>query len=184
MDVEMATVESAIDAERQLSSQMSTDSIQKDVPPVIVWIGPALLCALAYAMYNIFIKKGSASIHPVLGGVILQVVAAIFGTVLLGCILIQQYHVDNENSDGLYYDAAGVRWSIFAGIAVGLAEMLSFFVSSQGVQGKERDLAVCLCISSSSAPYAICIIHQQQCKRSQSSLAEVSCSDVLLVSFS
>ena len=37
-------------------------------PPLLVWIWPALLCALAYALYNIFIKKGSASIHPILGG--------------------------------------------------------------------------------------------------------------------
>jgi hypothetical protein len=42
-------------------------------PPLIKWIFPALLCALSYALYNIFIKKGSYSIHPILGGVILQV---------------------------------------------------------------------------------------------------------------
>lgn len=42
-------------------------------PPLIKWIFPALLCALSYALYNIFIKKGSHSIHPIVGGVILQV---------------------------------------------------------------------------------------------------------------
>lgn len=44
----------------------------EESPPLIIWIGPALACALAYALYNIFIKKGSASINPVLGGVVLQ----------------------------------------------------------------------------------------------------------------
>jgi hypothetical protein len=43
-------------------------------PPISQWLVPALVCALAYAMYNILIKKGSTSIHPILGGV-------------LGCVL-------------------------------------------------------------------------------------------------
>lgn len=36
--------------------------------PPMYWILIALICASAYAFYNIFIKKGSASISPVLGG--------------------------------------------------------------------------------------------------------------------
>ena len=38
-----------------------------DGPPAY-WVIIGLACALAYAIYNIFIKKGSASINPVLGG--------------------------------------------------------------------------------------------------------------------
>lgn len=53
------------------------------IPPLAVWIVPALCCALAYALYNIFIKKGSSHINPVLGGVILQLVAAVLGCCLL-----------------------------------------------------------------------------------------------------
>ena len=53
------------------------------IPPLAVWIVPALCCALAYALYNIFIKKGSSHINPVLGGVILQLVAAALGCGLL-----------------------------------------------------------------------------------------------------
>lgn len=36
--------------------------------PPSYWVTVALVCANAYAFYNIFIKKGSASINPILGG--------------------------------------------------------------------------------------------------------------------
>jgi transporter family protein len=101
-------------------------------PPLAVWIIPALLCAMAYAFYNIFIKKGSASIHPVLGGVILQFVAAILGVFLISFIIIRDGGIEELN-----YDWHGIQWSICAGIAVGLAEMISFFVSSLGVQAMQ-----------------------------------------------
>lgn len=100
-------------------------------PPLLVWIWPALLCALAYALYNIFIKKGSASIHPILGGVILQIVAAFLGTLLLIFIVVQ------DGMDTLEFDRSGINWSILAGIAVGSAEMLSFFVMGMGVQATQ-----------------------------------------------
>jgi transporter family protein len=104
--------------------------ISLESPPLVAWIMPALACALAYALYNIFIKKGSASIHPILGGVILQFVAAILGAALLGTLL-----VSGEVSPGtIHYDRYGIFWSVCAGFAVGTAEMLSFFVSSLGVQ--------------------------------------------------
>jgi bacterial/archaeal transporter family protein len=93
-------------------------------PPLIIWIGPALLCACAYALYNIFIKKGSASINPILGGVILQFVAAIFGSLLLVGLSIYENGISYLNFDG-----AGLFWSCMAGLAVGSAEMLSFVVS-------------------------------------------------------
>jgi transporter family protein len=101
-------------------------------PPLAVWIIPALLCALSYAFYNIFIKKGSASIHPVLGGVVLQLVAAVLGMLLLSFIVIR-----DGGTEDLNYDWNGIQWSVCAGIAVGLAEMISFFVSSLGVQAMQ-----------------------------------------------
>ena len=58
----------------------------EEPPELCHWIVSALLCALAYALYNIFIKKGSASIHPILGGVILQFAAAIIGLVI--CLVL------------------------------------------------------------------------------------------------
>jgi drug/metabolite transporter (DMT)-like permease len=95
-------------------------------PPLSTWIVPALCCAAAYAFYNIFIKKGSASINPILGGVILQFVAAFFGSLLLLLITIQK-----GGTSYLNYDTMGVVWSCLAGVAVGAAEMLSFCVSGK-----------------------------------------------------
>jgi transporter family protein len=95
-------------------------------PKLTTWIGPALSSALSYALYNIFIKLGSASIHPVLGGVILQFVAASLGSCLLGA-----------SRDKLTFDSKGVLWSVCAGIFVGLAEILSFQVSGMGVEASK-----------------------------------------------
>lgn len=95
-------------------------------PPLSTWIVPALCCAAAYAFYNIFIKKGSASINPILGGVILQFVAAFFGSLLLLLITIYE-----GGTSYLNYDTKGVIWSCLAGFAVGAAEMLSFCVSGK-----------------------------------------------------
>lgn len=100
-------------------------------PPLIIWIWPALLCALCYALYNIFIKKGSASIHPVLGGVILQIVAAFLGFFLLLAIVLR------DGLETLQFDQSGIYWSIVAGMAVGAAEMISFFVMGMGVQAMQ-----------------------------------------------
>jgi hypothetical protein len=94
-------------------------------PPLIVWIFPALSCAAAYAFYNIFIKKGSFTIHPILGGVILQFVAAILGSILLAAIIYK------GDVGEIHYDRAGLFWSCCAGLAVGTAEMLSFCVSGK-----------------------------------------------------
>ena len=48
--------------------------LEQTLPPkLIVWIIPALVCAAAYAFYNVLIKKGSALVHPILGGVILSI---------------------------------------------------------------------------------------------------------------
>jgi transporter family protein len=128
-------------------------------PALAAWIGPALMCGFAYgtsrlsshvwqcsglsstlfascvslsfyftALYNIFIKLGSYSINPVLGGVVLQFVAALLGIILL--TYTQLFHREEK----LHYDREGIVWSICAGAAVGVAEMLSFFVSGMGVQ--------------------------------------------------
>ena len=114
---------------------VSLDSIASDAsvsPPLVVWIGPALICAFCYALYNIFIKKGSASINPILGGVVLQFVAAFCGSLLLGFILWK-----DGGSDTLQCDNEGIMWAIFAGVAVGAAEILSFIVSGMGVQSMQ-----------------------------------------------
>lgn len=118
-----------VEGASSLESEMSFEA--PIAPPFAVWITPALLCALAYALYNIFIKKGSNSIHPVLGGVILQIVAALLGSLLLIMIVFR------DGSDTLQFDQTGINWSIAAGVAVGAAEMLSFFVMGMGVQAMQ-----------------------------------------------
>mmetsp|Transcript_17483 Transcript_17483/g.24114 ORF Transcript_17483/g.24114 Transcript_17483/m.24114 type:complete len:192 (-) Transcript_17483:612-1187(-) len=100
-------------------------------PPLLVWIGPALVCAFAYALYNIFVKKSSDSIHPILGGVVLQFVAALFGSLLLLVIVVK------EGMDDVHYDRSGILWSVLAGLAVGAAEMLSFLVMGMGAQAMQ-----------------------------------------------
>jgi transporter family protein len=104
---------------------------EEESPAFLLWIGPALICAMMYALYNIFIKKGSASIHPILGGVILQFIAALFGSILLGIL------VAKDGADEMNYDMEGIKWSILAGGAVGAAEILSFIVSGMGVQAMQ-----------------------------------------------
>jgi transporter family protein len=131
-------------------SMTMTDDSFGDVssPPVMLWIGPALICALFYALYNIFIKKGSASIHPVLGGVILQFVAAILGSCLLTVLVLTEQakhssNLDDDDNTGMDiaamfpWDREGVQWAICAGVAVGGAEILSFVVSGMGVQAMQ-----------------------------------------------
>lgn len=61
-------------------------------------------------------------------GVILQFVAALLGVVLLASLMLSA-----DKSFKLHYDRNGLIWSVAAGLAVGLAEMLSFYVSGLGV---------------------------------------------------
>jgi len=63
------------------------------------------------------------------GGVILQFVAAIFGSLLLGLVMLQ--------GKELKFDSFGILWACMAGIAVGTAEMLSFVVSGMGVPASQ-----------------------------------------------
>jgi transporter family protein len=102
------------------------------VPPLRLWIWPALVCAFSYALYNIFIKKASASIDPMLGGVLLQIVAA-----LLGTLLLVGKRATAQSTGSIPTQADGVKWAILAGIAVGVAEILSFMISSMGVQAMQ-----------------------------------------------
>lgn len=66
----------------------------------------------ADALYNIFIKKGSAYIHPILGGVILQFVAAFLGAALLAGIIAFP-----GDSTKIHIETPGIGWSIGAGVS-------------------------------------------------------------------
>jgi len=98
--------------------------------PVELWIIPATCCALSYALYNISIKKASNGINPILGGVILQAVAALSGLM----IYIGERSLKSESDElELETTSSGLVWSVAAGIFVGLAEILSFLVNGKGV---------------------------------------------------
>lgn len=105
------------------------DEAKHDIgpPPLTKWIWVALACAGCYALYNISIKKGSSSINPIMGGVILQFVAALLGTLLLSIMILRGMGSE------IHYDKKGLLWSVGAGLWVGTAEMVSFVVSGMGV---------------------------------------------------
>lgn len=92
-------------------------------PPLRRWIFPALSSALSYALYNLSIKMAGSGISPMLGGVILQVVAAFLGSILL---------VFHSRNTVITMTRHGILYSIFAGLFVGAAEILSFQVSATG----------------------------------------------------
>ena len=89
------------------------------------WIFLAVLTAIFYGAYNVFIKIGAGHINQIVGAVILQVVAALLGGVILLILKL--------TNSPLEISAKGVRFAVLAGIMVGLAEITSFFVFSKGV---------------------------------------------------
>lgn len=104
-------------------------------PALSVWAGPAFACALSYALYNLFIKKASASMDPILGGVLLQIVAASLGAALLA---VQRARATAP----LEISKLGIKWAIAAGAAVGAAEILSFIISGLGVPASKSIPAI------------------------------------------
>ena len=72
---------------------------------------------------------------PILGGVLLQIVAASLGAVLLA---VQQARATAP----LEISKLGVRWAIAAGAAVGAAEILSFIISGLGVPASKSIPAI------------------------------------------
>ena len=104
-----------------------------EFPPVTRWIFPALISSFAFALYNLSIKKASNfSIDPMLGGALLQFVAAIFGGLLY---FIRQVVFRSSSTATLFPSTprGGVLWSVAAGLFVGVAELLSFVVNGMNV---------------------------------------------------
>lgn len=89
------------------------------------WILLLTLAALCFGLYNFFIKVASGSIHQILGAVILQVVAAVVGVILLIYLKMTGENFSLSNK--------GIFFSVLAGIAVGLAEILTFAVFSKQI---------------------------------------------------
>lgn len=88
------------------------------------WLPLALLTALSFGLYNVFIKVGSTRIEQVLGAVVLQVVATLLGA---GFLLYLRL-----TGAPLFASGAGLLYSVLAGACVGLAEILSFVVFARG----------------------------------------------------
>ncbi|OGH77666.1 MAG: hypothetical protein A3C10_00590 [Candidatus Magasanikbacteria bacterium RIFCSPHIGHO2_02_FULL_48_18] len=89
------------------------------------WIFLAIMTAIFYGAYNVFIKVSSGHINQIVGAVILQIVAALVGGIIL---LIMKM-----TNSPLEISQKGVLFAVLAGIFVGLAEITSFFVFSKGV---------------------------------------------------
>lgn len=84
------------------------------------------VAALMFGLYNVFIKLSSDHINPVLGAVVLQFMAAFLG---LGLLL----YLRGTGDAVLKVSSRGVWLAVLAGIAIGLVEILSFFVYGRGV---------------------------------------------------
>lgn len=89
------------------------------------WIVLALLTAVAFGAYNFFIKISSEDIHALLGAVILQFCALFLG---LAALLFLHFRGVSFN-----ITRSGIGFATVAGVCVGLAEILTFYVFATGV---------------------------------------------------
>jgi transporter family protein len=88
------------------------------------WLLLAVITAFCLGLYNFFIKLASGSIHQVAGAVLLQLVAAMVGGFLLLYIKSTRQVVSISQT--------GVLYSCLAGLSVGVAEILTFYVFTKG----------------------------------------------------
>ena len=88
------------------------------------WLPLAVLTAVAFGVYNVFIKLSSGRIDQILGAVVLQTVAALVGG---GVALALRL-----GGRSFAVTGAGLGWAVAAGIAVGLAEIATFVLFSRG----------------------------------------------------
>lgn len=89
------------------------------------WLPLALLTALCLALYNVFIKLAAQHLPSAVGAVVLQVVAAALGAGWLLRLKLQ--------GQPLPVSGRGLALAALAGLAVGLAEILTFVVFRRGV---------------------------------------------------
>lgn len=84
------------------------------------------LAALMFGLYNIFIKLSSDHIHAVLGAVILQFIAAFLGLAVL-------LYLRSTTQTEFNITNRGIILAVLAGVAIGLVEMLTFYVFGRGI---------------------------------------------------
>jgi transporter family protein len=88
------------------------------------WLIILIITAVFFGFYNFFIKVSAGHIHEILGAVILQAVALLLGGAVL--IYLKVKNLPFENS------SRGLLFAVLAGVAVGLAEITSFYAFSKG----------------------------------------------------
>lgn len=88
------------------------------------WIPLAIITATAFGAYNIFIKLSAGKIDEILGAVILQIVAALFGGAYAIYLYFSGHHFPITTK--------GTLFAVGAGAAIGVAEILTFVVYSKG----------------------------------------------------
>lgn len=83
------------------------------------------IAALMFGLYNVFIKLSAAHIEAVLGAVVLQFVAAFFGLALLLYM--------RSSGTVIYSSGKGLLLATMAGLAIGLVEIMTFYIFSRGM---------------------------------------------------
>src|SRR5690625_7814480 len=84
------------------------------------------IAAFMFGMYNVFIKLSSSHIEAVLGAVVLQFVAAFIGLALLIYMKFSGAHI--------FSTPKGIGLAVGAGIAIGVVEILTFFIFGRGLE--------------------------------------------------
>lgn len=85
----------------------------------------AMLAGTLFACYQLAVKLSAEHIQEMLGAVILQAVAVLVGVLL--------FFVLKDGSADLIYTSTGVKFAIFAGFFVSLAEIAAFYTFSQDI---------------------------------------------------
>jgi bacterial/archaeal transporter family protein len=88
------------------------------------WVALARVTAVSFGAYNVFIKLGAGKIDQVLGAVVLQLVAAALGGAYALSLKV--------GGRDLGWSKEGLAYAALAGVAVGLAEILTFVVFARG----------------------------------------------------
>jgi len=84
------------------------------------------VAAIMFGLYNVFIKLSSDHIQAVFGAVVLQFVAAFMGLAWL-------LYLQTAQAGPLQFNSRGLALAALAGVAIGLVEILTFFVYGRGL---------------------------------------------------
>jgi transporter family protein len=89
------------------------------------WLILLIITAVFFGFYNFFIKVSAGHIHEILGAVVLQAVALLLGSLALAYLKLINTPFENSGK--------GLLFAILGGLAVGLAEITSFYAFSKGI---------------------------------------------------